>query len=67
MMTSAFDDYIHWLRQDARRNHQHILMAKMAQQKELEQLVMAFEAGKQWQIQQTKNGEETEKQPETNS
>jgi hypothetical protein len=48
-MTSALDDYIHWLQQDARRNHQHILMAKMAKEKETELLISAFNAGIQWQ------------------
>lgn len=59
-MTSAFDDYLHWLRQDARRNHQHILMAKMAKDKETMLLIQAFEAGKQWQLEQMQNGEKEE-------
>jgi hypothetical protein len=50
--TSALDDYIHWLQQDARRNHQHILMAKMAKEKELSLMLEAFQAGMQFQKEQ---------------
>lgn len=44
-MITAFDEYIHWLNQDARRNHKHILMAKMAKEKETQQLINAFQNG----------------------
>ena len=62
-MKTALDDYIDWLNTDPRRNHHHIMMAKMAKQKEVELLAEAFRLGMDAALQEiNKANEQKEEQ-----
>lgn len=63
-MKTAFDDYIDWLNTDARRNHRHIMMAKMAKQKEVELLAEAFRLGMDAALQEINKANEQKENPE---
>jgi hypothetical protein len=57
-MKTALDDYIDWLNTDARRNYRHIMMAKMAKQKEVELLADAFRLGMEAALQEINKANE---------